>query len=109
MELTKYQKEFILEFFKSNKFPGWRNIAEILIKEATVLTTCQHTDIWSGGIGNFISSKESDEGVGVWRYNFNLSEFISSAMFKEHKEVKEKELKEKYLRFREEYQDIINL
>lgn len=109
MNLTKYQKEFILEFFKNNEFPAWRAIAEALIEKGTVLTTCQHTDIWWGGIGNFISSEKSDTGVGLWIYDFNLSEFISSVMFKEYKEVKEKELEEKYLRFKEEYQDIINL
>lgn len=109
MTLTEYQKEFILKFFKNERFARWRNIAESLIEKGTVLTTCNHTDIWWGGIGNFIKSKESSEGVGLWLYEFDLSDFLSSAFLKEYQELLKKELKEDYLEAKKGYKEIKKL
>lgn len=104
--LTKNQKEFILKFFKNDEIPGWRNIATHLIEKGTVLTSCVHTDIWWGGIGNFITSEESDEGVGVWKYTFDLNDFMYSNMFIEHHQKRLNELEKEYIRVKEEYEEL---
>lgn len=95
--MKTHQKDFILKyFFENDKFAGWRNIATELIDKETVLTTCDHRDIWSGGIGNFIKSCKSDEGIGLWRYSFNVKEFLSSSWFKEIKGYYLEDIKEQY-------------
>lgn len=108
--ITTYQENFIIEkFFKNENFAGWRNISEKLVQEQTVLTTCNHTDIWWGGVGNFITSYESDKGVGLWEYNFNLEGFLSSEWFKE---VAIDEIQKAYLRqvtAKAEYDQLSNL
>lgn len=106
MKLTKNQKDFVLEFFKNEAFPGWRNIAEKLIEIGTVLTTCEHTDIWRGGIGNFITSEKSNEGIGVWMYTFNLNVFMYSDMFIEHHQKRLNELEKEYKRIKEEFEEL---
>lgn len=92
MKLTEYQKEFLLEnFFRDEKFAGWRNIAEKLIENGSCIVPGNEC-IWKGGIGNFISTKPSDSAVGCLEYVFSLRYFLSSNYFEEVKDYRLEEL-----------------
>ena len=76
--VDKIQLEWLLfTFFKRDEFRGWRGIAEKLITTGSCITTKQGGDIWTGGIGNFISSKPYLGGVDLIELTFNLKEFAS--------------------------------
>lgn len=76
--MNETQKNWILNtFFKNEKFAGWKNIAEKLIDTGSCITTSQATDIWIGGIGNFIKSGTYEEGVGIIELTFDLKTFVS--------------------------------
>lgn len=82
-QLTKLQKEFILDyFFINSKYPGWRNIGEKLLTEGECIVAGEDC-IWIGGIGNFIKTKKEDGLIGCLRYKFDLYMFLSSPFYKE--------------------------
>lgn len=76
--MNKIQINWLLDtFFKNEKFPGWRNIAEKLITEGSCVTTSQGRKIWIGGIGNFIQEETYDSGVDLIQLKFDLKSFAS--------------------------------
>lgn len=81
-DLTKNQFEFILNFFLNEKYPGWKNIAEKLIKKGKCIVAGKDR-IWMGGIGNFIETNDTDEAVGCMLYSFDVANFLESEMYKE--------------------------
>jgi hypothetical protein len=84
MKLNKIQKDWILEaFFENYGYPGWKNIANKLIESGSCITTSQATNIWHGGIGNFINTKDFEEGEGVVEMTFDLDTFLNSKYFLE--------------------------
>ena len=83
-EITNNQKEFIISFFKDERYAGWKNIATALIENGKCIVPGSEC-IWKGGIGNFIATKETDLAVGCLEYSFDLSVFLSSAWFEEVK------------------------
>lgn len=95
--MNENQKNWLLEtFFKNEKFAGWRNIAEKLIDTGSCVTTKQGEDIWKGGIGNFIGSRDYDGGVDLIILTFELDNFCSrhNAFFMEYHNAHIEELVE---------------
>lgn len=82
--MDKVQKEWLLKtFFKNEKFPGWRGIAEKLIDTGKCVTT---GNIWIGGIGNFIESEKYEGGIDLIELSFDVELFCSkmNAYFMEY-------------------------
>lgn len=81
--LTENQKQFILSFFKDDRYAGWKNIATALIENGKCIVPGEDC-IWNRGyIGNFIETKETDKAIDCLEYNFDLDSFLSSAYCKE--------------------------
>jgi hypothetical protein len=86
-KLTENQKNFMKErFFKNEEYAGWSNIADALLETGTCIVPGDDC-IWKGGIGNFIKTTTAEDLIGCVRYNFDLSNFVSSEWFKEYKSV----------------------
>jgi hypothetical protein len=82
MDLTYTQREFLLhKFFKNESYPGWRDIATKLLDNGYCVVAGDSC-IWRGGIGNFITTKESDLFIKCLEYFFDLNEFLGSEWFK---------------------------
>lgn len=80
--IDKYKEDFLLEnFFKNEKYPGWKNIALELMNNKSCIVAGDSC-IWIGGIGNFIKIEHSNEFIGCVRYVFLNQEFFNSAFFK---------------------------
>ena len=85
MELSKSQKQFLLEtFFKNEKYPGWGNIAESLLTKGECIVAGDRC-IWLGGVGNFIETDTAEGLFGCLKYTFNFEEFFNSNYYKEAK------------------------
>ena len=109
--LTENQKQFVISFFEDNRYAGWKNIATTLVETGKCIVPGEEC-IWQGGIGNFITTKETDLAVGCLEYNFDLDLFLSSAWFKEalgykvenaqkEKQQKEREYEQSVQKFNE--------
>lgn len=78
MNLTEIKKEFLLNnFFKNEKFPGWRGIAANLIERGECIVAGEEC-IWKGGVGNFIKTSVAEGFFGCTRYEFDLTSFLTS-------------------------------
>ena len=109
MTLTKYQEDFLLEyFFKSEKYAGWKNIATKLLHNG-VCIVAGDTCIWRGGIGNFIKTKNAENAVDCLLYEFDLVYFLSSEYYKEVSNNYISDLSDKKRRIDLEYEEICNL
>jgi hypothetical protein len=75
-------KDFLLKFFYSGEYAGWRNIATKLINEGECIVPSGYT-IWVGGIGNFIKKSPTNLAIDCELYVFNKAEFFKSEWFKE--------------------------
>ena len=76
-ELNDNQKKYLLSFFETDKYAGWKNIATKLIENGKCIvagTEC----IWKGGIGNFIKTSNADDLVDCLVYDFDLKVFMTS-------------------------------
>jgi len=82
MNLTKNQIEFLMEFFDSNRYPGWKSIAKKLITKGYCIVAGSKC-IWIGGIGNFIDTDVAEDAVGCLRYEFDVESFIKTAYYKD--------------------------
>lgn len=109
MKLTEYQKDFLLEyFFKSEKYPGWKNIATQLLEIGNCVvagTGC----LWHGGIGNFINTNNSEGLIDCTLYEFDLESFLKSDWFKEVSDSYISILSDKKKLIEDEYEQIYNL
>lgn len=85
-KLTENQKEFLIGAFFTPNYAGWRNIATMLVLTGKC-TVAGESCIWSGGIGNFIETKEAEDLIGCLEYTFDLEEFIGSGIFLNGQEV----------------------
>jgi len=105
-KLTNTQKEFILDnFFKNEKYPGWKNIATELIENGHCIvagTEC----IWVGGIGNFINTEEANNAVGCTLYKFNLDYFMTSIWYTEYRSMYVSKLYNKVKEIKQEFDEI---
>ena len=109
MKLTKYQKEFLLEyFFKNEKYPGWKNIATQLLEVGECIVAGD-TCIWHAGIGNFIKTQNEINLIDCLLYKFDLENFLSSSWYKEISNQYISILLNKKKEIEEEYNDICNL
>ena len=94
-KLTAFQKNFILNYFFVNDLHrGWKTIGEKLLEKGECVvagTKC----IWTGNIGNFITTEKNDDYYGCLVYKFDLEMFLSSKLYKHTAESYLKELKEK--------------
>ena len=83
LELTKIQKDFILQkFFFNRDFAGWKGIATKLLEKGKCVVAGEKC-IWVGGVGNFINTKKAEDSFGCIEYNFDLEYFLGSKFFKE--------------------------
>lgn len=94
-------KKLLLTFFRNERFPGWKNIAEKLIESGECIVAGQHC-IWQGGIGNFITTKNAEEAINCLKYTFDSEEFKKSAWFKEIKESYLRDLEDELEEAKEE-------
>ena len=86
-KFTDYQKKFLLEkFFKNEAYEGWRNIATALLEQGKCIVAGDY-NIWEGGIGNFIKTKETKGLIGCIEYTFDLESFLQSEWFREVRTV----------------------
>lgn len=109
MNLTDNQKDFILEnFFKDDYYAGWKNIANSLLDKGECVVAGDKC-IWSGGVGNFITTVHVDGYFGCIMYKFDLLEFLSSEWFKEIHNLYMIALSEKKRNIDLEYDELLNL
>lgn len=97
--LSIHQRNFLLEnFFKNEKFPGWRNIANNLLDNGKCIVAGDKC-IWNGGIGNWITTNNAKDAYNCLEYSFNLQEFMKSEWFKsiynQYLDIINEELEEK--------------
>lgn len=97
IKITENQKNFLLKFFESDKYPGALSIGEKLITNGKCIVAGSNC-IWKGGIGNFIKLSEpiDVDVVGCVEYSFDLDYFMTSEWYKEIKEEYLKELRAEY-------------
>jgi hypothetical protein len=107
--LTENQKNFLLEyFFKLEEFAGWKNIATELLNSGHCIVAGKNC-IWRGGIGNFIKTKNAENGIDCLLYEFDLEHFLSSEWYKEISNLYIAMLSNKKKQIEIEYKDICNL
>ena len=83
MEIDNYKEEFILKFFKDERFAGWKNIASKLIKTGSCIVAGENP-IWVGGIGNFISIKPYKDAYNCSEFTFHKELFFNSDYFQDY-------------------------
>lgn len=105
-------KKLLLLFFKNEKYPGWKNIAEKLIDTGECIVSGNEC-IWKGGIGNFISTKPAENAIDCSLYTFNLNSFKTSEYYKETKDnyleelnLQKTELEKQLLQLQQEIKEI---
>jgi hypothetical protein len=80
-KLTLHQENWLLTFFVHDRYPGWRNIATLLINTGTCIVAGS-TCIWEHyDIGTYIELEPvpKDSGVvGCIQYNFDRVSFLNS-------------------------------
>jgi len=85
-KLRPLQTEFLLnDFFKNEEYPGWKNIAVLLIEEGCCLVPIRE-NIWRGGIGNFIKVESAKGAVDCSMYTFDLEYFLTSQFYKQRRD-----------------------
>lgn len=110
MNLTDYQIDFLAcHFFENPKFDGSVNIAKSLLKNGYCITTMQGANIWSGGVGNFISKVEAPEYVNCIKLVFDLKMFLSCNWVKEIIESKNDDIIETYLGLQKKSEELEKL
>lgn len=85
--LTEIQTNFLLnQFFISediiNKYPEVENIARTLLTSGKCIVAGT-SNIWFGGVGNFINVKPAENTIGCSLYTFDLNYFLSSMLFRD--------------------------
>lgn len=106
--MTQNQIDFLLTFFKDERFPGWKNIATNLIEKGEAIVAGDNC-IWHGGIGNFIKTESAEGFYGCLKYKFDLEYFLGSAWFAERLNYKIAEVASKKREVDELYTDLTNL
>jgi len=105
--MKKAQKEFLLKtFFETDRFAGWKNIAEALIDTGKCIVAGEGS-LWVGGIGNFIKTNPAQNAIDCTELTFDLKSFVSTDNlyftegFNSHIEwlKAEKTKKEEYLKY----------
>lgn len=82
-KLTDIQIDFLLDtFFEKPGYPGWRNIAEALLRLGKCVIAGDKC-IWQGGVGNFIRTSRADGLFDCLEYKFDLESFLSAEWIKE--------------------------
>ena len=82
-QLTEIQKNFLLdEFFRLEGRISWRGIATQLLDTGYCIVA-SFSNLWNGGIGNFITVKPVENSYECWEYTFNLEIFLKSSLYKE--------------------------
>lgn len=109
-----YRNEFIINnFFKCDYYAGWKNIATDLVTSDTNTSNVAGPIVWTGGIdkgiGNFIDIEPIRGASGVFKYTFNLKEFLTSNLYKNKKKELLGELSIEKLRIEEEYKMLRNI
>ena len=80
--MTEGQKKFILNnFFFTEKFSGWRNIAEALLTNGSCIVP-NTKNLWDTGISEFISYKDTDKAIECVEVTFDKNAFLNSNLFK---------------------------
>ena len=90
-KVTRYQKDYLLTFFKNDECAGWRNksemlgwrnIAEMLLEKGSCIVAGTNL-IWRGGLGNFMVVTEAKDAVDCLLLKFDLEYFLNSAFYKD--------------------------
>lgn len=106
LQLTKIQKEFILQkFFFNRDFAGWEAIATKLLEKGKCIVAGENC-IWRGGVGNFINTKKAEDSFGCIEYNFDLEYFLGSKFFKETTKDVVSDIEESKKLLEERYSDL---
>lgn len=77
---TENQLNFLRTFFYNTHYAGWYNVADELLTKGKCIVAGNNC-IWSGGIGNFITTKPAENAVDCTEYTFNYEEFIKSEWY----------------------------
>lgn len=108
MKLTENQESFLLSFFKNDEYVGWKNIAKQLLRKGSCIVAGEK-NIWVGGIGNFIKTKNADNLVDCLQYEFDLNNFLTSEWYKQTHNQYSSELYDKKVKINDEYDEIMEL
>lgn len=81
-------------FFKTSKFPGWKDIGKTLIEKKECLVPDTGTRLWIGGVGNWIFEEEYEKGVDIKKLSFKKEEFFHESNSFFHDELRSKISKE---------------
>ena len=107
--MTEYQKNFLLDcFFKNEEYAGWKNIALTLLEKGQCVVAGENC-IWTGGIGNFIKTEETEDFIGCIKYVFDLKSFLRSEWYKEISEEYTTSLAVEKASLDQEYAEICKL
>lgn len=107
-ELTQNQLDFLLTFFESNQWAGWKTVATCLLKEGRCIVA-GNKPMWKGGIGNFITIERAPDLYDCLLYKFDLNNFLDSEWFKSYQEEQLVIIKEKKDAIETQYSQIILL
>lgn len=109
MNISKYQKEFILEyFFKNDNYHGWRNIASKLIDDGHCIIGGRQI-LWYGGVGNFIETSDAPNAVECTLCTFDLRSFINTNYFKDIYDQYVKKVLDKKNKIDQEYAELLSI
>lgn len=82
MTLNETQIKTLLKLFPMN-CNGAESIARKLLTKGKCIVAGTEP-IWRGGVGNFIKTKDAEDGVDCLEYTMDVETFISSNMVQDH-------------------------
>lgn len=95
-EIAELDKKLAIRLFdmEKSKLAGLPNIIEKLINQGEVITTVTSSDIFFGGVENFLRTEVYEGGVGVYRITLDTS-LYDWVEFKDFKARQKKALQDK--------------
>lgn len=81
--MTNYQLELLLELFKSKENDGWRLIATKLLTTGECIVASV-SDIWKGGVGNYITVFPLEDSYGCYKYVLNRKLLLESSWLQDY-------------------------
>ena len=110
--LNQIQIDFLSNtFFKSDKFPGWRGIAEKLIQDGKCIIVGKPSEqrIWIGGISNYIDITKAEGAIDCSLYSFDLDYFLTTKFFEDEHYYYLEHVSKEIKRLKDDYNSIVKL
>lgn len=109
MKLNETQIKLLAEtFFVLDHTPGWRNIAEFLLRDGSCIIAGDVSP-WHGGVGNFIKREPARGAVACSLLSFDLEVFLKASWVQSTLSQKEFDTNTKIHELEDTLGSIINL